>query len=111
MRPVNCDVMWPFPATWLLDLFLNNIWLAIALWAGLYCLDYILTITAARLYRDGAEQHYTFPEGIELNPIFRDDIAKIRTISFRFFLLLFLVVGLLLIIYESNAPEGAKCKA
>jgi len=94
------------PSTWLLDLFLNNIWLAIALWAVLYCLDYIFTMTAARLYRDGAQQHYAFPEGIELNPFFRDDVAKIRTISFRFFLLLFFVVGLLLIIYELNIPEA-----
>src|SRR5437870_5323176 len=65
-----------------------------------------LNLTAARLYRDGAQQHYAFPEGIELNPFFRDDVAKIRTISFRFFLLLFFVVGLLLIMYELNIPEA-----
>jgi hypothetical protein len=91
-------------STWLLDLFLNNIWLAISLWAGLYCLDYIFTMTSARFYRDGAKQHYSFPEGIELNPFFQDDVAKIRTFSFRFFLLLFFVAGLLLIAYELNIP-------
>ena len=93
-------------STWLLDLFLNNIWLAISLWAGLYCLDYIFTMTSARFYRDGAKQHYSFPEGIELNPFFQDDVAKIRTFSFRFFLLLFFVAGLLLIVYELNVPGG-----
>ena len=93
-------------STWLLDLFLNNIWLAIAAWAILYCLDYIFTMTSARFYRDGAQKHYAFPEGIELNPFFRDDVAKIRTFSFRFFLLLFFVAGFLLIIYELNVPEA-----
>ena len=93
------------PSTWLLDLFLNNVWLAIAFWVVLYCFDYIFTMTAARLYRDGAQQHYAFPEGIELNPLFRDDVAKIRKLSFRFFLLLFFVAGLLLIIYELHVPE------
>jgi hypothetical protein len=63
-------------------------------------------MTAARFYRDGAKQHYSFSEGIELNPFFRDDVAKIRTFSFRFFLILFLVAGLLLIAYELNVPEA-----
>ena len=93
------------PSTWLLDLFLNNIWLSIALWTVLYCFDYIFTMTTARFYRDGAQQHYAFPEGIELNPFFKDDVAKLRAISFRFFLLLFFVVGLLLLTYELNVPE------
>ena len=102
------DDMFLFPpasSTWLLDLFLNNIWLAIAFWTALYCLDFIFTMTAARFYRDGAQQHFAFSEGIELNPVFRDDVAKIRTFSFRFFLLLFFVVGLLLIFYELDVPE------
>jgi hypothetical protein len=93
-------------STWLLDLFLNNIWLALALWAGLYCLDFIFTMTAARFYRDGAKEHFVFPGGIELNPFFRDDVAKINTFSFRFFLMLFFSSGLLLIIYELDVPEA-----
>ena len=102
------DDMFLFPSassTWLLDLFLNNIWLAIAAWTALYCLDYFFTITTARFFRDGAQQHFAFSEGIELNPIFRDDVAKVRKFSFRFFLLLFFVAGLLLIFYTLNLPE------
>jgi hypothetical protein len=90
--------------TWLLDLFLNNIWLAIAFWTVLSSLDYIFTMTAARFYRDGAKQHYLFHGGIELNPFFRDDVAQIRTFSFRFFLSLFFVAGFLFIVYELNVP-------
>lgn len=92
-------------STWLLDLLLSNIWLAIAVWTALYCLDFIFTMTTARFYRDGAQQHFAFSEGIELNPIFRDDVAKIRKLSFRFFLLLFFVAGLLLVIYVLDVPE------
>jgi hypothetical protein len=92
-------------STWLQDLFLNNLWLAIGFWVVLYCLDYIFTMTAARFYRDGAKEHYSFPEGIELNPIFRDDVAMIRRFSPRFFLLMFLMVGLFLLIYELEVPE------
>lgn len=95
-----------FSSSWLLDLFLNNIWLAIGFWAGLYFLDYIFTMTAARFYRDGAKQHYVFSEGLELNPLFRDDVARISKFSFRFFLMLFFGVGLLLIPYALNIPEG-----
>jgi hypothetical protein len=106
-RRVNSTVMFLrslAPTTWLLDLFLNNIWLAIAFWTVLSSLDYIFTMTAARFYRDGAKQHYLFPEGIELNPFFRDDVAQIRTFSFRFFLSLFFVAGFLFIVYELNVP-------
>jgi hypothetical protein len=105
-RRVNSTVMFllspSVSTTWLLDLFLNNIWLAIALWSGLYCLDYIFTMTAARFYRDGAGKHFVFPEGVELNPFFQDDVAKLRKFSFRFFLILFFMAGLLLIVYELN---------
>ncbi len=100
--------MFLFPAassTRLLDLLLNNIWLAIAVWAALSCLDYIFTMTAARFYRDGAQQHFAFTEGIELNPIFRDDVAKIRKLSFRFFFLLCCVAGVLIVIYALDVPE------
>ena len=99
-------LLWPSaPSTWLLDFLFSHIWLAIAVWAGLYCLDFIFTMTTARFYRDGAKQHYVFPEGIELNPIFKDDVARIRVFSTRFLLFLVLVSGVLFIIYEMNIPE------
>jgi len=93
-------------ATWVLDFILNNVWLAIGVWAVLYCLDYVFTITAARWYRDGAHQHFVFPEGIELNPFFQDDIAKVRKISFRFCLMLIVISGLFLIVYIVQIPEA-----
>lgn len=66
----------------LLNLFLNNVWLAIGLWAGLYLLDYIFTLKAARLYKEGANKHFAFPDGIELNPYFKEDIGNLRRFQF-----------------------------
>lgn len=89
----------------LLHLFLNNVWLAIGLWATLYGMDYFFTLQAARMYQEGANQHFIFPGGIELNPYFKEDILHLRRFSFRFFLMLFFVGGLLLIIHSFDVPE------
>ena len=89
----------------LLNLFLNNVWLAIGLWAILYVMDYIFTLSTARIYKEGASKHFMFPGGIELNPYFKEDIANLRRFSFRFFLMLFFVGGLLLIAHSVDLPE------
>jgi hypothetical protein len=82
----------------LLDFFLNHVWFAIGLWALLYAMDYLLTLKAARLYEGGVKDHIAFGGGYELNPVFQKDIAALRRFSYRFFLLLVLFGGLLLII-------------
>jgi hypothetical protein len=89
----------------LLDLFLNNAWAAIGLWAFLYCLDYAFTFKAAKIYKAGAGKHFGFAGGYELNPFFQNDIAQLRRFSFRFFLLLLLVSGLLLILHSTGFRE------
>ena len=89
----------------LLNLFLNNVWLAIGLWAILYVMDFIFTMKAARMYQEGASKHFVFPGGIELNPIFKEDVARLRRFSLRFFLLLFFVGSLLLIAHSVDIPE------
>ena len=89
----------------LLNLFLHNAWLAIGLWAILYVMDYVFTLKAARMYQEGANKHFIFPGGIELNPYFKEDIARLRRFSFRFFLVMFFVGGLLLIAHSVDIPE------
>jgi hypothetical protein len=89
----------------LLNLFLDNVWLAIGLFALLYVMDYVFTLKAARMYQEGANRHFVFPGGIELNPYFKEDIAKLRRFSFRFFLMLFFVGGVLLITRSFDEPE------
>lgn len=81
----------------LLNLFNEKPWLSIGWWVVLFCLDYALTLWAARMYQANAGKHYSFSGGYELNQFFSEDIAKLRPFSFRFFLMLLFVVGLMLI--------------
>src|SRR4026209_2466336 len=81
----------------LLKLFNEKPWLSIGCWAVFFCLDYALTLWAARMYQAKAGKHYAFSGGYELNEFFKDDIARLRLFSFRFFLMLLSVVGLMLI--------------
>ena len=81
----------------LLNLFNEKPWLSIGCWAALFCLDYALTLWGARMYQASARKHYSFPGGYELNEFFKDDIAQLRLFSFRFFLMLLFIVGLMLI--------------
>lgn len=90
----------------LLNLFLNNAWLAIGLWCVLYLMDYVLTLKAARMYHAGVNKHIKFAGGYELNPFFKEDIAFLRRFSSRFLLLLFLVSALLFMIHRLNFPGG-----
>jgi hypothetical protein len=89
----------------LLDFFLTNVWAAIGLWAVFYALDYLLTLKAARLYETGVKNHIAFGGGYELNPVFQKDIAALRRFSYRFFLLLILFGGLLVLIYALGMKE------
>jgi hypothetical protein len=83
----------------LLDYILERFWLAIGIWIVLYVLDYLFTLKAARMYQEGASKHMVFGGGYELNPVFQKDIARLRRLSPRFFLLLILFSILLFMIY------------
>jgi hypothetical protein len=57
------------------------------------------------MYHAGVDKHLTFSGGYELNPVFRDDIRGLRLFSFRFWLLMLFVGGLLLILHSLDLPE------
>ena len=61
--------------------------------------------SCANVSRGRANQHFIFSGGIELNPYFKQDILHLRRFSFRFFLMLFFVGGLLLIAHTLDVPE------
>ena len=88
----------------LLNLFNEKPWLSIGCWVTLACLDYALTLWAARIYHASAGKHYSFSEGYELNEFFKDDIVRLRRFSFRFFLMLLFIVGLMVISFTVG-PE------
>lgn len=70
--------------------------LAAFLWAVLYLADYYLTLSSAALYLRGANERLVFQRGIELNPVFENDIARRRKFSLRFFG--FYTVGMIMLI-------------
>ena len=56
------------PYTWIL--------LAIA-----YSMDYVLTITGARLYKNGANRYIVFEGSYELTPVFKADVDSLLLVS------------------------------
>jgi hypothetical protein len=64
--------------------FAGTLWPSLAICAVLYILDYYLTITGARLYRNGAQRLITFEGSYELNPRFQHDVDQLRWVSRRF---------------------------
>jgi hypothetical protein len=71
-----------------LDWIIDNVWLALLLWMGLYISDYTLTLRSARLYQGGGNQHVVYEKGIELTPYYRGEIAALRGASPRFLFML-----------------------
>lgn len=70
------------------NLLIHNVWLALALWVFAYVLDYYLTLYAARLYQNGAKEHFGFSGSYELTPYYQKEIDRLRLISPRFLLAL-----------------------
>jgi hypothetical protein len=71
------------------------VWLGPLAWAVLYCSDYFLTITSARLYAQ--QDKVRFEGSYELNPLFEAEVNALRRISPRFIAILIVsTVSLLL---------------
>jgi hypothetical protein len=77
------------------NFFLTSLWPGLLVWILLYISDYTLTITCARLYRNGVNEKLVFEGSYEITPYFQKDIDALRLISPRFLLILVLFSGLL----------------
>jgi hypothetical protein len=78
-------------------LFMERIWIPIGIWVLVYTSDFILTMIGARLYSSGANKHFDYSGGYELNPYFPKDVARLQWFTFNFFLALALYGGLLVV--------------
>jgi hypothetical protein len=65
-------------------LLIEQVWLALALWAALYVSDYNLTIRAAQMYQRGVKEIFVFEGSYELTPYYQQDIDSLRWFSPRF---------------------------
>ena len=68
------------------ELFFQNFWAGLAVWAALFVSDYALTITCAHLYQRGVREKIAFEGSYELTPYFQRDIDSLRRVSPRFIL-------------------------
>jgi len=90
----------------MINTLIDNLWLSLVLWSGLYVSDYLLTITTARLYQGGANRHILFEKGIELTPLHRRDVGQLRWVSPRFIATLILTSILLWLLWVSTVGTG-----
>jgi hypothetical protein len=67
------------------------------IWAVMYVFDYSATIWFARLYHQSPNRHFTYEGGVEMNPVFENDVANLRLISPRFLILLSLMASMLIL--------------
>jgi len=77
------------------NFFLSSLWPGLIVWILLFISDYTLTITCARLYRNGVNEKLVFEGSYEITPYFQKDIDSLRLVSPRFLLILVLFSGLL----------------
>jgi hypothetical protein len=82
-----------------LDAMVDHVWIAVLVWAGMFALDYALTLRGAGLAR-AAGRHIVFSGGYELTPIYREDVAALRRISPRFVGVLVLVAVLIAVEWQ-----------
>jgi hypothetical protein len=67
---------------------LRTPWPGIVLWSGLYCSDWLLTLTCARLYRMRVSDTIVFEGSYEITPLYQSDIDSLRGVSPRFLIVL-----------------------
>src|SRR6266849_7562479 len=77
----------------------DNPWFALAAWLLSYVADYFLTLYSARIYREGARDHFAFEGSLELTPYYQADIDRLRRVSPRFILAVLLSVVVLELVW------------
>lgn len=92
------------------NFFLTSLWPGLLVWILLYVSDYTLTITCARLYRNGVNEKLVFEGSYEITPYFQKDIDTLRLASPRFLLILVLFSGLL-VVATNKAISGVNGEA
>ena len=89
------------------NLFFDNFWPGMVVWAVLYISDYSLTLTCARLYQ--RQQKVILEGSYEITPFFQRDVDSLRIVSPRFVFALLLTLGMLGFLWilneSSPAPE------
>jgi hypothetical protein len=83
-----------------IDLLAANSWLAAILWALLNVCDHVLTRLAAKSYQALAKERQLISHegGIELNPAFEQEVARLQWFSRRFIFMLVVTASMILLL-------------
>jgi len=92
-----------------IDYLTGHIWFALAVISLFYLSDYFLTRKQARLYANGAKDHIEIEGGIELNPVYREEMLAPKRISKRF-VLTFIIINVVFYLFWSMTRESGSAK-
>jgi hypothetical protein len=81
----------------MLDVLFSNSLVVAVLWAAMYIFDYASTLWLGRAYQSTLNRYVIYEGGIELNPVFENEIARRRVLSPRFILALVLYFLIILL--------------
>jgi hypothetical protein len=79
-------------------------WPGIIVWSALYCSDWLLTLTCARLYRRGVSEMFVFEGSYEITPMFQVEVDKLRWLSPRFLIALTITAAMLWLMWRADTP-------
>jgi hypothetical protein len=80
----------------MIPFLIGNPTITACIWAVMYMFDYSATLWFARLYRQSLNRHFTYEGGVEMNPVFEEEVAGLRLVSPRFLILLSLMAAMLI---------------
>lgn len=90
----------------MIDVLYVSPWPGMFLWAALFVSDMNLTITCARMYRNGVREHMVFEGSFELTPLYQGDVDAQRRFSPRFLAVLALMCVLLGLLWTVTVGAG-----
>ena len=90
----------------MIDVLYGSPWPGMLVWAALFVSDMSLTMTCARMYRDGVREHMVFEGSYELTPLYQGDVDAQRRFSPRFLAILALMCVLLGLLWTVTVGAG-----
>jgi hypothetical protein len=90
-----------------MEFLTKNLFIVAALWMLVYISDYTLTILSARLYASGVNRYVVYEGGIELTPLYKQDVARARGLSPRFLAILVLSGAIVILVGVIFGDEPA----
>lgn len=89
-----------------LNYLINNFWFSALIVSILYISDYFFTLKNSELYQKNTKNFIELEGGVELNPLYRKDINKLKKFNSKFFIALIGLNLLLLFVWYTSVAIG-----